>query len=126
MSLVVDVLKWACTSGAISAALFITQYTNYSPWRKDPIGRTVVYRDIATIFALTPLILSLWFHLSSSASQIVAWVYIVAISMITPIMLMSMSAWYRGKKNNTPEWEDPVIRSLQKFVSRIKNWRLKK
>lgn len=51
---------WAST---VLVVLFVLQYTLAAPWWRDPVGRTVVAKDIALLFLLIPAcILLVWPH----------------------------------------------------------------
>lgn len=115
-----EMLKWAVLSAVISTTLFILQYTAYSPWWKDRVSRKVVFRDLTTVLSLVPLVGALFFHLTISESRAVAWVYTIAVALVSVIMVSCMITWYQERKKADPSWEEPTWRRLRLLAGRLR------
>lgn len=49
-----DVENFCVFAAAFSVLLFTAQWTFSSPWWRDPVGRTVVAKDVALLVLLVP------------------------------------------------------------------------
>ena len=64
----------------------------YSQWTKakcwtNPIGRTIVFKDISLILVLIPSILSIFWHWNRLTSHIAAWFDVGAFALVPVIMI---------------------------------------
>ena len=58
--------KVADIASVVTIAAFIGVYTRYAKWWRNPIGRTIVIKDVALILVLIPSILSIFFQFNRS------------------------------------------------------------
>ena len=49
-------------ASVVTIAAFIACYTRWARWFSNPIGRTIVIKDVALIMVLIPSILSIFWH----------------------------------------------------------------
>lgn len=92
---IILLLKIVLVSGAVSVAAFVVQYHRLAKWWKNPIGRTIVIKDILLIACLTPSILSLFLQFNRLTSHIAAWTDIVLFGLLTPVMAHRILIWQR-------------------------------
>lgn len=78
-----------------AVALFVAVYSYLSPWRRNPIGRTLVYLDILLAAAVTPSLLSLFFHFSRLTSHVAAWIDVGLFALIALALLARIPLWVR-------------------------------
>lgn len=96
--LIVDVL---------AIAGFVIEYWRLAPWWRNPIGRTIVIKDLLLMFALLPSVLSIFFQFNRLDSVIAAWVDVVLIGLIGPVMIWRSVVWQRIHGRKIPdEWGD--------------------
>lgn len=81
-----------------STLCFIAVYTKLAPWWRSPIGRTIVWKDIALVMAFLPVVFSLFLKFNRLTSVIAAWVDIADFVAITVIMLIRCQVWIRTHK----------------------------
>jgi len=96
--LIILLLKIGCVSGFVSLVGWIGIYTWLAKWWRNPIGRTLVAKSLLLAALLVPTILSLFFHLSAATSERMAWVDVVLIGMIAPVMIWRSVVWIRVSK----------------------------
>lgn len=80
-------LKIVLIGGFVSLLAWIADYSRMAPWWDNPIGRTLVTKTALIAALLVPTTLSLFFNLNRLTSHLVAWVDVVLIGMVTPVML---------------------------------------
>lgn len=115
--------KFVTISALVFGFLFVVQYTAYSPWWRDPIGRTVVAMDLAIFCALLPLVLGTFFHFTYREELTVAWISIGALGAVSVIEAWRMVVWYFTRKRVDPFWKEPFAAAAVKafrYVTRRK------
>jgi hypothetical protein len=75
MILALKIALIVAVSGPLVFAADYTRLTRGACWR-DPIGQTIVIKDLLLAGSLAPLLLAAFFHLSALGSEIGAWVLI--------------------------------------------------
>jgi hypothetical protein len=98
-------LRVVLVSDVAAVAGFIAQYWRLAKWWKNPIGRTLIVKDILLILCLMPSILSLFWHFSRLTSHIAAWFDVASFGLITPVMIWRIIVWQKISR------EDRVPRS---------------
>lgn len=73
-------------ASVVTIAAFIAYYSYAAAWWKNPIGRTIVAKDIALILVLVPSILSIFFQFNRLTSHIAAWFDMGSFAMVPVIM----------------------------------------
>lgn len=79
-------------------AAFILAYTKLAPWWKDPIGRTIVIKDILLFLVMIPTMLSLFLSFNRLTSQIAAWVDLALLGAIGPVMLWRIWVFWKARQ----------------------------
>lgn len=74
-------------ASVVTIVAFITCYSRWAAWYKNPIGRTIVYKDIALILVLIPSILSIFIDFNRLTSHIAAWFDVGAFALVPVIMV---------------------------------------
>lgn len=82
-----------------SIIVFVAVYWRLAPWWRNPIGRTIVIKDIALFVALIPSALSLFLQFNRLTSHIAAWFDMCCIASIGVIMLWRTAVWIRVHKS---------------------------
>jgi hypothetical protein len=93
--LLILLLRIVLIGGVVSILAFIAQYTRLAPWWRSPVGRTIVIKDALLLGVLVPSVLSLFFEFNRLSSHIAAWVDIVFLGLITPVMCWRIWIWER-------------------------------
>jgi hypothetical protein len=73
-------------ASVVTIATFIACYSRWASWWRNPIGRTIVYKDIALILVLIPSILSIFWHWNRLTSHIAAWFDVFSFALVPVIM----------------------------------------
>ena len=73
-------------ASVVTIGAFIAYYSKAAAWWSNPIGRTIVIKDIAIILVLLPSILSIFFHFSRLTSHIAAWFDIGSFALVPAVI----------------------------------------
>ena len=73
-------------ASVVAIAAFVACYSRWAAWARNPIGRTIVYKDLALILVLVPSILSIFWHWNRLTSHIAAWFDVGAFALV-PILM---------------------------------------
>ena len=73
-------------ASVVAIVAFIACYSRWAPWWKDPIGRTIVFKDIALILVLVPSMLSIFVDFNRLRSRIAAWYDVGSFALVPVIM----------------------------------------
>jgi hypothetical protein len=68
-------------------AAFVGCYSKWARWWENPIGRTLVFKDIALVLVLIPSILSIFIDFSRFTSRIAGWFDVGALALVPVIMV---------------------------------------
>jgi len=90
-------------ASVVTIAAFIAYYSRVAAWWRNPIGRTIVYKDVALILVLIPSILSIFLHFNRLSSHIAAWFDVGSFALVPVIMVWRIVVWRRiHKAGNEP------------------------
>jgi hypothetical protein len=79
--------KAAEIAGLVTIAVFVGCYSRWAAWWSNPIGRTIVAKDLLLILAFIPSLLSVFLNFSRFTSHIAAWADVAVIGLISPVMI---------------------------------------
>ena len=85
--------KIVSIAAVCSLIAWIAVYTRLAAWWRDPIGQTLVAKTALIAALLIPTILSLFFHFNRLTSHIAAWVDVVLIGLVSPVMIWRTAVW---------------------------------
>jgi hypothetical protein len=74
-------------------AAFVAYYTKAARWWKNPVGRTIVAKDVALILVLLPSVLSIFFRFNRLTSYIAAWFDVASFALVPVIMTWRIVVW---------------------------------
>ena len=103
--LILLLLKIILIADVVSIVAFIADYSRMASWWRNPVGRTIVVKDILLVLVLIPSVLSLFFTFSRLSSHIAAWVDVALLGALAPVMLWRIVVWRRvqaGKADEPP------------------------
>jgi hypothetical protein len=92
-------LKIVLSLGFVSLIQWIVVYTRLEKWWKHQLGWTLVAKTgiIAALFV--PTTLSLYMHLTRADSYLIAWIDIVLIGSVTPVMIWRTVIWANAARD---------------------------
>jgi hypothetical protein len=82
----------------VTIVAFVAYYSRLANWWANPIGRTIVIKDLALILVLIPSILSIFINFNRLTSHIAAWFDIASFGAIPVIMVWRIVVWHRIHK----------------------------
>lgn len=86
-------------ASVITISAFIVCYSRWAAWLRNPIGRTIVLKDIALILVLIPSILSIFFSFNRLTSHIAAWFDVGSFALVPVIMCWRIAVFRRIRKD---------------------------
>ena len=93
-------------ASVVTIAAFVgcyTWWTRAKCW-KNPIGQTIIFKDIALVLVLLPSILSIFLHFNRVTSHIAAWFDVAAFGAVPVIMTWRVIAWRKiHRTGNLPQ-----------------------
>jgi hypothetical protein len=87
--------KVVVIAGLLTIPAFVICYSRWAVWWRDPVGRTIVAKDLLLAFALIPVGLSLFLSFSRLTSRVAAWTDIALIGLISPVMIWRIVVFWR-------------------------------
>jgi hypothetical protein len=97
---IILLLRIVLIAGFVSLLAWIADYTRMAPWWTNPIGRTLVTKTAVIAALLIPTTLSLFLNLNRTTSNIVAWLDVVLIGLVTPVMLWRIVVFRKIHKHH--------------------------
>jgi hypothetical protein len=82
--------------------VFIACYSRWAPWWRNPIGRTIVLKDIAIILILIPSILSIFLSFNRLTSHIAAWFDVGSFALVPLIMCWRIFVFRKIHRDGKP------------------------
>ena len=98
--MIVLAFKVAEVASGASITAFVAYYTKVtagSCWR-NPIGQTILYKDVALLLLLFPPVLSIFLEFNRFTSRVAAWFDIGSFALVTVIMCWRIAVWHRIHK----------------------------
>ena len=102
---IILLLRIVLIADVVAIAAFIAIYWRLAPWYKNPIGRTIVIKDILLLLVLIPSVLSLFFSFNRLTSHVAAWLDIAMLALLAPTMVWRCAVWlkiHREKREKVP------------------------
>ena len=91
-------------ASVVAIVAFITCYSRWAAWIRNPIGRTIVLKDIALVLVLIPSILSIFVNFNRLTSHIAAWFDIGSFALVPVIMVWrTFVFWKIHKAGKVPQ-----------------------
>jgi hypothetical protein len=103
--LILLLLKVVLCADVAATLAFIGDYSRLTRWKwvRNPIGRTIVVKDILLVLAFTPSLLSLFVNFSRLTSHIAAWTDIGLFAGIAVTMCWRIAVFERiGRRGGLP------------------------
>jgi hypothetical protein len=82
-------------SALVTITGFVACYSWWARWYRDPVGRTIVLKDIALALVLIPSILSIFFSFNRLTSHIAAWFDVGSFALVPVIMVWRVVVFRR-------------------------------
>lgn len=82
-------------SALVTGVLFVLQYTWYSPWWRDVVGRTMVAEAVAVFLSVAPGTIENFLNLTYAERVDLEWVNVSFVALIPVIYVWRMFVWQR-------------------------------
>lgn len=82
-------------SAVAAGLLFVIQWTWYSPWWRDIVGRTVIAEAAAVLLSIMPGLVESFFDLTSLEKEELRWFNVSAVALIPIIYIWRVYVWHR-------------------------------
>jgi hypothetical protein len=98
-SLLITLTKGALIADIVGITLFVADYSRLAPWWKNPIGRTIVLKDLLLLGVISQVVLSVFFHFSRLTSQVASWIQVGELIGMALAMLWRIWVFERIHRN---------------------------
>jgi hypothetical protein len=106
-SLLILLTKIALIADMVAIIAFVADYSRLAPWWANPVGRTIVMKDLFLLVVISLIVMSVFFQFSRLTSQVAAWVEVTALGGMALAMLWRILVFERIHRNGSrPEDED--------------------
>ena len=85
-------------TSVVAILAFIACYSRWAAWLRNPIGRTIVLKDIALVLVLIPSILSIFVDFNRLTSHIAAWFDVGSFALVPVIMVWRTFVFWKIHK----------------------------
>jgi len=99
---IVLAFKIVLLGDVLAVLAFIADYTRLAKWWSNPVGRTIVIKDLLLVLAFVPSIMSLFFRFSRFSSIVAAWFDIAIFAGIAAVMLWRIAVLERIHRHRPP------------------------
>jgi hypothetical protein len=83
----------------VAIVAFVADYSRLAPWWRNPVGRTIVIKDLFLLGVISLVVLSVFFRFSRFTSQVAAWLQIVLLGAMAVAMLWRIVVFERIHRN---------------------------
>ncbi len=77
----------------VSIVAFAAYYSSVAKWWRNPVGRTIVFKDLALILVLLPSVLSIFLHFNRLTSYVAAWFDVGSFALVPVLMTWRIFVW---------------------------------
>jgi hypothetical protein len=93
-------------ASVVTIAAFIAYYTKAAKWWANPIGRTIVLKDLALILVMLPSILSIFMKFNRFTSHVAGWFDVGAFALVPVIMVWRVIVFRKIHRAGLLEHDD--------------------
>jgi hypothetical protein len=105
-ALLVLLTKIALIADMIAIAAFIADYSRLAKWWANPVGRTIVIKDLFLLGVISLIVASVFFQFSRFTSEVASWIQIVLLGGMAVAMLSRIVVFERIHRNAPPREGD--------------------
>jgi hypothetical protein len=105
-ALLILLTKIALIADMIAITGFVADYSRLARWWKNPIGRTIVLKDLFLLGVISLIVLSVFFHFSRLTSEVASWIQISLLGGMALAMAWRILVFERIHRNGKPKDRD--------------------
>ena len=102
-ALLIMLTKITLIADIVAIVIFIADYSRLVPWWRNPVGRTIVIKDILLLGVISTVVLSVFFQFSRFTSQVAAWIQIAELGAMAAVMLWRTIVFERIDRHGPPK-----------------------
>ena len=87
----------------VAITAFVADYSRLAPWWRNPVGRTIVLKDLFLLGVISLVVMSVFFRFSRLTSQVAGWVQIALLGGMAIAMLWRIIVFERIHRHKPPE-----------------------
>lgn len=100
-------LKAVLIADIAAIVVFVADYSRLAPWWRNPVGRTIVVKDLFLLFVVALTTLSVFFRFSRLTSQVAGWLQIGGLAAMALTMLWRVVVFERIHRRAPRDDDDP-------------------
>jgi hypothetical protein len=105
-ALLILLTKIALIADMVAIAAFICDYSRLAPWWKNPVGRTIVLKDLFLLGVISLIVASVFFQFSRFTSEVASWIQIALLGGMAVAMLWRILVFERIHRNGRRPKDD--------------------
>jgi hypothetical protein len=98
-ALLILLTKIVLIGDMVAIASFICDYSRLAQWWKNPVGRTIVMKDLFLLGVISLIVASVFFQFSRLTSEVASWIQIVLLGGMAAAMLWRILVFERIHRN---------------------------
>jgi hypothetical protein len=102
-SLVILLTKTALVADMVSIVAFVLDYSRLAPWWRNPVGRTIVIKDLFLLGVVSLVVASVFFQFSRFTSEVAAWAQVALLGGMALAMCWRIWVFERIHRHRPPK-----------------------
>lgn len=86
-SLLILLTKIMLIADIVAIVVFVADYSRLAPWWRNPVGRTIVIKDLLLLGVISLVVLSVFFRFSRLTSLVASWIQIAELGGMAVVVL---------------------------------------
>ena len=105
-SLLILLTKIALIADMAAIIAFVGDYSRLAPWWKNPVGRTIVIKDLFLLGVISLIVAPVFFQFSRFTSEVASWIQIILLGGMAIAMVWRILVFERIHRNSAPREGD--------------------
>jgi hypothetical protein len=106
-ALLILLTKIVLIADMVAITAFVADYSRLAQWWKNPVGRTIVIKDLFLLCVVSLIVASVFFRFSRLTSEVASWIEIALLGGMALAMLWRIVVFERIHRNGrAPRRED--------------------
>jgi len=102
-SLMILLTKITLIADMVAIVAFVLDYSRLAAWWSNPVGRTIVIKDLFLLAVISLSLAPVFFHFSRFTSQVASWIQIGLLGGIAVAMCWRIIVFERIHRNGRPK-----------------------
>lgn len=105
-ALLILLTKITLIADVVAIIIFIADYSRLAPWWRNPVGRTIVIKDLLLLGVISLVVMSVFFQFSRLTSEVASWIQIAMLGGMALAMIWRVAVFERLHRRRPPKGDD--------------------